>query len=90
MERAKLIRETIRELYGDYSPMLYWANHYYMHFDYDSELDLLISEDGFSMEVDIPNESINYGSMNEFLHKFQNYVKEQYKLKYNIDLENEW
>jgi hypothetical protein len=90
IERAKLITDTIHEIYGNYVPVLCWDNYKSIFIEYDIKSESLVTEDGISMKVDIPNENINYKSMFDFLDKFKAYVQEQYEIRYNIHLDYDW
>jgi fructose-1,6-bisphosphatase len=90
INRTQLINDTIYEIYGRFVPQLYWNNYKSIVFNYDSESDSFVTGDGISLKVDIPNDGINLGSIHDFLDKYKAYVQEQFKSKYNIDLDYDW
>jgi hypothetical protein len=42
------------------------------------------------MKFDLKNESINYDNMYDYLIRFQIYVREQYKIRYNKVIDFDW
>lgn len=90
MERSKLINHLIQEIYGDFVPKLYWENHEPMPFVYDEIQDSLVTEEGIGMKLELATNEVNITAVNMLIDKFQQYVKEEYKSLFNIELGYDW
>jgi hypothetical protein len=90
MDRKELVEKGIQEIYGNRVPSLYWYDYDDIRIKYDNESDSFITEDGISMKFDLKNGLINWDNMYDYLIRFQIYVREQYKIRYNKEIDFDW
>jgi hypothetical protein len=90
MDRKELVEKEIEEIYGKRVPSLYWYDYDDIRIKYDNESDSFITEDGISMKFDLQDESINWNNMYDYLIRFQIYVREQLKERFNINVDFDW